>query len=390
MIQRVIILVSALILSAWFSPFQPAHADGQPDQPDFASIVNIHQQGLTSLASDAQAQTLFASSLGPALNLKDGPPTSKPGARNQPPSDRADRTAGPAEGPAQIEWDTASLRLTTELAAWNLAVGLREAADKGDQALQTLVRERGTQHRWLTGTNQQRERLHRAFLLADTITAFAPTGRPTGDGTGFLDYAAGLDRAIPLTGAGDSWLTLAEQTGSAGLRQRLRAGAPAASGEPDLDRLAQAYFETRLKPVFVAQVIALALRAEAEAERNSREAWLQLRTWRDRQRESKGLARLCGTWQWTIHNHQNHQDHKMVMVFDPPPSTQQAAPAQGTKPAKIVVLGEGVYLRWESAGGYQEDSLLFTGEGQRLEGSFRNSAGAWGSITGKRMAACSK
>lgn len=80
----------------------------------------------------------------------------------------------------------------------------------------------------------------------------------------------------------------------------------------------------------------------------------------------------------------------MMMRFDLPlpPPTQQPDPAQAMKPAKIVVLGEGVYLRWESAGGYQEDSLLFTGEGQRLEGSFMNSAGAWGSITGKRVAAC--
>ncbi|TAJ07389.1 MAG: hypothetical protein EPO61_15655 [Nitrospirae bacterium] len=350
--------------------------------------MKAHQQGLASLASDAQAQTLFASSLGAALNLKDGPPTGKPGARSQPQSDRSDRVAGQAEGSPQTEWGNFSLRLTAELAAWNLAVGLREAADKGDQALQTLVRANGMQHSWLTGTNQQRERLRRAFLLAETLTAFAPTGQPTGEGTGSLDYAADLDRAMPLTGADNSWLTLAERTGATGLRQRLRSGAPSSSSEPDMDRLAQTYFETRLKPVFVAQVIALALRAEAEAERNSREAWLQLRTWRDRQRESKGLARLCGTWQWTIHNHQNHQDHKMVMVFAPPPETQQAASAQGMKPAKIVVLGEGVYLRWESAGGYQEDSLLFTSEGQRLEGSFVNSAGAWGSITGKRVAAC--
>jgi hypothetical protein len=38
----------------------------------------------------------------------------------------------------------------------------------------------------------------------------------------------------------------------------------------------------------------------------------------------------------------------------------------------------------------QEDSLLFTGEGQRVEGSFVNSSGAWGSIMGKRTAACAR
>lgn len=386
------LLTGVIVLAAWFVPSHPAHADGQADQPDFAAIVKTHQRGLASLASDAEAKALFASTLGSALNLKDSLPTGRAGANSQPQSDRADRAAGQAEGQAQSEWMTLSLQLTGDLAAWNLAAGLREAAEKGDQELQALVRDNGKQHHWLTGTNQIRGRLRRAFLLAETVAAFAPAGQPAGDDTGLSAYAAALDRAMPLTGADDSWLTLAERTGATGLRQRLRADTLPASGEQDRDRLAQAYFQTRLKPVLAAQAIALALRAEAEAERSSRETWLQLRTWRDRQREANGLARLCGTWQWTIHNHQNHQDHKMMMRFDPPPqpSAQQHASPQGMKPAKIVVLGEGVYLRWESAGGYQEDSLLFAGEGQRLEGSFVNSAGAWGSITGKRVAACSK
>jgi hypothetical protein len=75
----------------------------------------------------------------------------------------------------------------------------------------------------------------------------------------------------------------------------------------------------------------------------------------------------------------------MVVMF-PPPSLDGKPEAAG--PAKIVVLGDAVYLRWESQGAVQEDSLLFTGEGRRLEGTFVNSAGAWGSITGKRVGAC--
>jgi hypothetical protein len=53
-----------------------------------------------------------------------------------------------------------------------------------------------------------------------------------------------------------------------------------------------------------------------------------------------------------------------------------------------VVLGDVVYLRWEGDGKVQEDSLLFSKEGQRLEGTFVNSQGGWGSISGKRTAAC--
>jgi hypothetical protein len=142
----------------------------------------------------------------------------------------------------------------------------------------------------------------------------------------------------------------------------------------------------------MAQVAALAIRAEAEAERQARDAWGRLYAWRERLQEIKGLARLCGTWNWTLHNHQNHQDHKMVMIFPSPTSPVSPAASSpdpsGPRPAKIVVLGDGVYLRWEFQGGYQEDSLLFSSEGQRLEGTFINSAGAWGAITGKRTASC--
>ena len=55
---------------------------------------------------------------------------------------------------------------------------------------------------------------------------------------------------------------------------------------------------------------------------------------------------------------------------------------------KIVVLGDVVYLRWERDGKVQEDSLLFSKEGQRLEGTFVNSQGGWGSVSGKRTASC--
>lgn len=56
--------------------------------------------------------------------------------------------------------------------------------------------------------------------------------------------------------------------------------------------------------------------------------------------------------------------------------------------AETIVLGDTVYLRWEIDGRVQEDSLLFSKESQRLEGSFVNNQGGWGSITGKRTAGC--
>ena len=107
----------------------------------------------------------------------------------------------------------------------------------------------------------------------------------------------------------------------------------------------------------------------------------------DQLRAQKSAARLCGTWQWTIHNHKNHQEHKTVIVFLPPGTP---APPDMPQPAKMIVMGDAVYLRWEFPRGYQEDSMLLAKEDRRLEGSFTNSAGDWGAITGKRIAPCNK
>jgi hypothetical protein len=126
----------------------------------------------------------------------------------------------------------------------------------------------------------------------------------------------------------------------------------------------------------------------SEAQQRALAAWWSLYGWKDRVRQARGLARLCGTWQWIIHNHQNHQEQKMVMVF--PPAGQ--APAHVPQPVETVVLGDSIYLRWEHSGYVQEDSLLFVKEGLkdilRIEGSFMNNTGGWGSITGKRTAGC--
>jgi len=122
-----------------------------------------------------------------------------------------------------------------------------------------------------------------------------------------------------------------------------------------------------------------------EANQQAIAAWWELYGWKDRVRLARGRARLCGTWQWVIHNHQrHHQEQKLALIFPPPGSDQP--PASGL--VETVVLGENVYLRWEINGQIQEDSLQFSKEGQRLEGTFVNSQGGWGSITGKRTADC--
>ncbi|MCP9471347.1 MAG: hypothetical protein NNA30_01250 [Nitrospira sp.] len=139
--------------------------------------------------------------------------------------------------------------------------------------------------------------------------------------------------------------------------------------------------------VFVAANVA------REAQRQALTSWWSLREWKHRVRRTRGLTRLCGTWQWIIHNHQNHQEQKLTMVFPPPGRTTTENPL----PVETIVLGDSIYLRWEDRGFVQEDSLLFVTEGHKrdgmtdamkIEGSFLNNRGGWGPISGKRLAPC--
>ena len=129
----------------------------------------------------------------------------------------------------------------------------------------------------------------------------------------------------------------------------------------------------------------LAGRLAQEAAQQAMAEWWQLKTWKDRVRVARGQSRLCGTWQWVIHNHQrHHQEQKLSLLFSPPGEGNTLIPGL----TELVALGDTVYLRWEMNGHTQEDSLLFSKEGNRLEGTFVNSQGGWGSISGKRTASC--
>lgn len=136
------------------------------------------------------------------------------------------------------------------------------------------------------------------------------------------------------------------------------------------------------------ELLLAAHRVAFEAHQGAIAAWWSLHEWKDRVRQARGLARLSGTWQWTIHNHQNHQEQRTCILFPPAGHT----PANVPLPAETVVLGDSIYLRWEKNGYVQEDSLLFikeaAKEATRIEGSFVNNTGGWGSIAGKRTADC--
>jgi len=175
-------------------------------------------------------------------------------------------------------------------------------------------------------------------------------------------------------------------TPSAGLVDWIQAAAP-------MPALAQTTKElTQLDEVKVSTPtpdrIPLALsvgRLALDAQQGAIAEWWQLKTWKDRVRTVRGRNKLCGTWQWIIHNHQqHHQEQKLALLFPPPGPEYPLPPGL----VETVVLGENVYLRWESNGQVQEDSLQFTKEGKGLEGTFVNSQGGWGSISGKRTSDC--
>ena len=107
----------------------------------------------------------------------------------------------------------------------------------------------------------------------------------------------------------------------------------------------------------------------------------------DQLKSQQSAMRLCGTWEWTVHNHKNHREQKTAVVLLPPGAQ---APPNLPQPARMVVMGDVVYLRWEFPGGYQEDSLLLAKDDRRLEGTFKNTAGDWGAITAKLISRCTQ
>jgi hypothetical protein len=332
--------------------------------PDFRRIVSSHGQLLAGLASEAEARKLFHS-LAPVLNL--------------PLFEKGQNVAGESAD------DNLAAHLIAELAAWRLADAISGAIELQDSARLMPIQQEIDRQAWLLD-QPGADDLRRAARLVRILTL----RRSSSDGSdpAFDDYARIVDRAYPDLVAGEhSWARLGEQEGSDGIQQRLAGLRQRLPADQGLETLETRYFETRLRPVLTAQLGGRAVRASAMAEQQVRQFWLRLHDRLDQLRHRTALARLCGTWQWTIHNHQNHQEHKMVLSF-PAPELLESEASGSSRPAKIVVLGDAVYLRWEFQGGVQEDSLLFGGQGHRLEGTFTNSAGAWGSITGKRTVAC--
>ncbi len=380
-IQRVLLRAVVAFAIASGSPSTPAHAASTSfsDPPDLSKVLDAHGDQLGSLSSDAPALEFYRKQLAPALGLKDTVSLLEENRR------RARRT-GTVPLPVLRE---PALELTTALVAWFYSRSLREAAEAvGSSALSQFIADREAQQQWLSPPleGQDPPAFARATSLAHVLVSFEDGPPPDRvRPIAYAELAAYLDRSYPELTGPNSWSALAERDGTKGIWSRLREfWKENPADEPLQKQAGLRYFNSRLRPVLKAHVSALSIHAQAEAEREARARWSELRSWRKAWSTRKGLYRLCGTWAWIVHNHQSHQDHKMVMAFPPPGSSGHSGPV----PDEVVVFGDTVYLRWEFQGGYQEDSLLFSARDARLEGTFRNSRGPYGSITGKRTARC--
>lgn len=281
----------------------------------------------------------------------------------------------------------AARRLVRGLVAWNVGRGIQDLTRVTEEAeIDRLSRQLMEQAAWLA---RDEEVPHTRSIMA-SLPALKLNGTqapPTTDEAAYRDYAAFLDaKYTTMPDNSDSWLAILERSGMQAWHERLSTAPDngAVNGQ-ETQGLAERYTASRLHPLLRLSLARHGSQLEAWAAQRTYADWLNLSGWKDSVRLRRGLARLCGSWQWTIHNHQNHGEQKLNVSFPPPDSA-----AGQTGPAETVVLGDLVYLRWEAGGRIQEDSLLFSKEGQRLEGTFVNNMGGWGSITGKRIAGCSK
>jgi hypothetical protein len=201
-----------------------------------------------------------------------------------------------------------------------------------------------------------------------------------------------LDYHIDSTSSRQTWISLFNDLGFTGIQAKLgeywqqhdQQDLPLPASNSLQQAYIQHYIESRLFPIFYAHLLIQAIQAEAQAYTVAWESWNHIQQWQQQEHTHRAMERLCGTWKWIIHNHQNHGDHKTTMTFSAP---GQSTPSQ-VQPSSILIHGDTVYLKWTFPQGIQEDSLLLSNRDTRLEGTFTNSLGPHGSISGQRLSPC--
>ncbi len=329
------------------------------------------------VASDKDATAFFLDTFGPSLELSGGLP-------------QRGRTPPPL--PKELSQHLSAF--VTHLATWHLTHDLLASLTQGKTALtQTILEQQQRQIEWLKQTQQD---LPGLLALVKAITQLQPPAPPTHAlSSSHAVFTQFLHAQYPnWTGTPDSWLTLAQTEGVTGVQKRLRDSwdrLPAQGGrdEKSLERdpapSINLFLRQSFLPIATAHVKAGLLQWQIKNEQQAWTTWQAMQTWSNDRKNEQGLRRLCGTWQWLIHNHQNHGDHKTVMIYPPPSQYHRMTP----RPAAVRVRGDTVYIRWELPRGIvQEESLLFGEKDQLLSGTFVNNLGPNGNITARRIKPC--
>ncbi len=229
------------------------------------------------------------------------------------------------------------------------------------------------------------------YNLVSTWSKIEPQTLPPGND--YANYASFYDQTYPdWDERSESWTDIFRQHGEKGLEARLlefwQTPHQPAIQQPIPQATQQVYSQqyigTRLLPIFRAKLLTQTIILETSASETAWETWHHIQQWHQQELTESATTRLCGTWRWIVHNHQNHGDRKMTVTFSPP---DQSSPSQ-IAPTTIAIHGDTVYLKWTFPQGMQEDSLLLSNNDTYLEGTFKNSLGPYGSISGKRLSTC--
>jgi len=349
----------------------------------FETFLTRTRADLTTVTSNHQAETFIQLTMGP---FRPASPTPHVRARKQ------KKTQLPKSLTKHM------VELATGMAIWHQVVALKKWLNHEHNTLFPILHSENRDHfDWAKQESNDPEFL-RVLALAEAFDELHQTKETTiAEWSHYADYTQYLHENFPFESEGiPPLLEISQKEGASGVQRRLQEFWDAKTfhdGE-DLDpsrrtRIRQSYASRYLHhhylPLHKAYLQAALIKLQMDVERRTRSAWNELRQWQSDQNDQKGLFRLCGTWNWLIHNHQNHGDHKTIMTYPPPSQYDRMDP----KPATIHVLGDTVYIRWEFPRGIvQEESLLFSEKDQLLTGTFINNLGPNGNITGRRIKPC--
>ena len=290
------------------------------------------------------------------------------------------------------------VKLAKEIAIWHFASEVeKQLALKEHSMVTPLNPSVDHSFNWLVNSPNSRP-FHEVLSLTNTYLELKQFSISENEELPqFAEYVQNLQNKYPTwKNHNDRLFAIAKKEGSSGIIQRLQGywerktpkNVPKIPVAPAIQKsYSSQYLQQHYLPLHKAYLLTALVRLQMETKQHAWAFWNELQRWKIDQKNKRDLLRLCGTWQWLIHNHQNHGDHKTIMIYPPPSQYDRMDP----KPVKIQVQGNTVYIRWEFPRGIvQEESLLFSEKDQLLSGTFVNNLGPNGSITGRRVKPCKK